>query len=107
MDATVGATGRPRSVSMVGWLESHSIAEPVCKPGFVDGVSGYVEHGRFEQPDRVPRPQKAVQYVEAAEARALLTEPPRRGANTIAWLATLPNDGPSGRFFRDRRAIEW
>jgi NAD(P)-dependent dehydrogenase (short-subunit alcohol dehydrogenase family) len=29
------------------------------------------------------------------------------GANTIVWLATLPADGPSGGFFRDRRAISW
>jgi len=32
---------------------------------------------------------------------------PREGADTIAWLATLPDDGPSGGFFHDRRAIEW
>lgn len=29
------------------------------------------------------------------------------GADTIVWLATLPDDGPTGGFFRDRRAIEW
>jgi len=32
---------------------------------------------------------------------------PQEGADTIVWLATLPNDGPSGGFFRDRRAIDW
>ena len=32
---------------------------------------------------------------------------PREGADTIVWLATLPDDGPSGGFFNDRRAIEW
>jgi NAD(P)-dependent dehydrogenase (short-subunit alcohol dehydrogenase family) len=32
---------------------------------------------------------------------------PRKGADTIAWLATLPYNGPSGGFFHDRRAIEW
>ena len=32
---------------------------------------------------------------------------PREGADTITWLATLPDDGPSGGFFRDRRAIAW
>ena len=32
---------------------------------------------------------------------------PREGADTITWLATLPDDGPSGGFFHDRRAIEW
>ena len=32
---------------------------------------------------------------------------PEEGANTIVWLATLPGNGPTGGFFRDRRAIEW
>lgn len=32
---------------------------------------------------------------------------PREGADTIVWLATLPDGGPTGGFFRDRRAIEW
>ena len=32
---------------------------------------------------------------------------PREGADTIVWLATLPGGGPTGGFFRDRRAIEW
>lgn len=30
-----------------------------------------------------------------------------QGAETITWLATLPDDGPTGGFFRDRRTIEW
>lgn len=29
------------------------------------------------------------------------------GADTAIWLATLPDDGPSGGFFRDRAAIAW
>ena len=32
---------------------------------------------------------------------------PQEGADTIVWLATLPDNGPTGGFFRDRRAIEW
>jgi NAD(P)-dependent dehydrogenase (short-subunit alcohol dehydrogenase family) len=32
---------------------------------------------------------------------------PQEGAETIVWLATLPDSGPTGRFFRDRRAIDW
>jgi NAD(P)-dependent dehydrogenase (short-subunit alcohol dehydrogenase family) len=31
----------------------------------------------------------------------------QQGADTIVWLATLPDDGPSGGFFHDRRAIQW
>lgn len=30
-----------------------------------------------------------------------------QGADTIVWLATLPDDGPSGGFFRDRKPIDW
>jgi NAD(P)-dependent dehydrogenase (short-subunit alcohol dehydrogenase family) len=30
-----------------------------------------------------------------------------RGADTAAWLATLPDDGPTGGLFRDRKPIPW
>jgi len=30
-----------------------------------------------------------------------------QGADTAVWLATLPNDGPSGQFFLDRKPIAW
>lgn len=29
------------------------------------------------------------------------------GADTAIWLATLPDGGPSGGFFRDRKPIPW
>jgi NAD(P)-dependent dehydrogenase (short-subunit alcohol dehydrogenase family) len=32
---------------------------------------------------------------------------PEEGADTALWLATLPPDGPSGGFFRDRDRIPW
>ncbi|MEM6463391.1 MAG: SDR family NAD(P)-dependent oxidoreductase [Pseudomonadota bacterium] len=32
---------------------------------------------------------------------------PEEGADTALWLATLPDDGPTGGFFRDRQAVEW
>lgn len=32
---------------------------------------------------------------------------PDEGADTAVWLATLPDDGPTGGFFRDRQPIEW
>jgi NAD(P)-dependent dehydrogenase (short-subunit alcohol dehydrogenase family) len=31
----------------------------------------------------------------------------QQGADTIVWLGTLPDDGPTGGFFHDRRAIQW
>lgn len=30
-----------------------------------------------------------------------------QGADTAVWLSTLPEDGPSGGFFMDRKAIAW
>ena len=32
---------------------------------------------------------------------------PEQGADTAVWLSTLPQGGPSGGFFRDRRPISW
>jgi NAD(P)-dependent dehydrogenase (short-subunit alcohol dehydrogenase family) len=32
---------------------------------------------------------------------------PEQGADTILWLATLPDDGPTGGFFKDRKPIPW
>jgi NAD(P)-dependent dehydrogenase (short-subunit alcohol dehydrogenase family) len=33
--------------------------------------------------------------------------PVEQGADTIVWLATLPDDGPHGGFFADRKPIAW
>lgn len=30
-----------------------------------------------------------------------------QGADTAVWLAGLPDDGPSGKFFRDRHEMDW
>jgi NAD(P)-dependent dehydrogenase (short-subunit alcohol dehydrogenase family) len=30
-----------------------------------------------------------------------------QGVGTTVWLATLPDNGPTGGFFRDKRPIEW
>jgi NAD(P)-dependent dehydrogenase (short-subunit alcohol dehydrogenase family) len=32
---------------------------------------------------------------------------PAKGAETAVWLATLPDDGPSGGFYRDKKKIDW
>src|SRR5262245_33943509 len=31
----------------------------------------------------------------------------QQGADTTVWLATLPDNGPTGGFFRDRKQIDW
>lgn len=38
-------------------------------------------------------------------ANAPLT--PEDGADTPLWLATLPEDGPTGGFYRQRQPIPW
>lgn len=35
------------------------------------------------------------------------TRSPEKGAETPVWLATLPDDGPTGGFFRDRNPVPW
>jgi NAD(P)-dependent dehydrogenase (short-subunit alcohol dehydrogenase family) len=35
------------------------------------------------------------------------TRSPEEAVDTIVWLATLPTDGPTNGFFRDRRPISW
>ncbi|MDH3262475.1 MAG: SDR family NAD(P)-dependent oxidoreductase [Paracoccaceae bacterium] len=32
---------------------------------------------------------------------------PEEGADTALWLATLPDDGPTGGFFRNRKPVSW
>ena len=32
---------------------------------------------------------------------------PKKGAETIIWAAELPDNGPTGYFFRDMQKIEW
>jgi NAD(P)-dependent dehydrogenase (short-subunit alcohol dehydrogenase family) len=31
----------------------------------------------------------------------------KQGADTVVWLATLPDSGPTGGFFRDWKRIPW
>ncbi len=32
---------------------------------------------------------------------------PEQGVDTIVWLATSPDGGATGEFFRDRQPINW
>lgn len=46
-------------------------------------------------------------WVRTRMGGSAATRSPAEGADTALWLATLPGDGPSGGFFRDRRPIPW
>ena len=46
-------------------------------------------------------------WVRTDMGGASATRSVEKGAETAVWLATLPEDGPTGGFFRDRKAIAW
>ncbi len=46
-------------------------------------------------------------WVRTRMGGAAAERSPEQGADTPVWLATLPDDGPTGGFFRDRRPIQW
>ena len=46
-------------------------------------------------------------WVRTAMGGPTATRSPEEGAATALWLATLPDDGPTGGFFRDRRPVGW
>jgi NAD(P)-dependent dehydrogenase (short-subunit alcohol dehydrogenase family) len=46
-------------------------------------------------------------WVRTAMGGRGATRSVEKGAETPLWLATLADDGPTGGFFRDRRAIAW
>ena len=46
-------------------------------------------------------------WVKTDMGGASAEKTPEQGADTLVWLATLPQGGPTGGFFRDREAIAW
>ena len=46
-------------------------------------------------------------WVKTRMGGAHATMTPEQGADTIAWLATLPDGGPTGGFFENRKEIPW
>ena len=46
-------------------------------------------------------------WVRTDMGGASATRSVEKGAETAVWLATLPDDGPTGGFFRDRKPIPW
>ncbi|TGN05715.1 SDR family oxidoreductase [Leptospira bandrabouensis] len=46
-------------------------------------------------------------WVKTDMGGASATRPVEKGAETIVWAATLPDSGPTGKFFRDKKEIGW
>jgi NAD(P)-dependent dehydrogenase (short-subunit alcohol dehydrogenase family) len=46
-------------------------------------------------------------WVQTAMGGADASRPVEEGADSLVWAATLPNNGPTGGFFRDGRQVPW
>jgi NAD(P)-dependent dehydrogenase (short-subunit alcohol dehydrogenase family) len=46
-------------------------------------------------------------WVKTDMGGANASKTPEQGADTVVWLATLPDNGPTSGFFRDRHPIPW
>jgi NAD(P)-dependent dehydrogenase (short-subunit alcohol dehydrogenase family) len=46
-------------------------------------------------------------WVKTDMGGANATRTPEQGVDTIVWLATLSDGGATGKFFRDRKVIDW
>jgi len=46
-------------------------------------------------------------WVQTDMGGSSASRPVEEGADSLVWAATLPNNGPTGGFFRDRRPIAW
>ncbi|MEO8579859.1 MAG: SDR family oxidoreductase [Gemmatimonadales bacterium] len=46
-------------------------------------------------------------WVQSGMGGSSATRTLYKGAETVVWLATIPDSGPSGLFFRDRKPIPW
>lgn len=60
-----------------------------------------------ELPDGVKINGMCPGWVRTRMGGTRATRSPGEGAETALWLATLPGDGPTGGFFRDRAVIPW
>jgi NAD(P)-dependent dehydrogenase (short-subunit alcohol dehydrogenase family) len=46
-------------------------------------------------------------WVQTDMGGSAAPRPVEEGADSIVWAAMLPNNGPTGGFFRDRRPVPW
>ncbi len=60
-----------------------------------------------ELPDTIKVNAMCPGWVRTRMGGETATRTPEEGADTAIWLATLPDDGPTGGFFRDRKPIAW
>ena len=57
--------------------------------------------------ERHPRQRGQPGWVQTDMGGSGATRSVEEGAEALVWAATLPNSGPSGGFFQDRRPVPW
>lgn len=102
-------TGYGRIVNVSsGW---GSFAEGLGGPGAYGiakaGLNALTVAAAREAPKGVKINAMCPGWVRTRMGGPSATRSPEEGADTAIWLATLPEDGPSGKFFRRRKEIEW
>jgi NAD(P)-dependent dehydrogenase (short-subunit alcohol dehydrogenase family) len=105
----MGARGRGRVVNVSsGW---GSFAEGIGGGGAYGPAKAALNALTVRAAAQAPRGVKVNAmcpgWVRTRMGGASAARAPEEGADTAIWLATLPEDGPSGGFFRDRRPIRW
>jgi NAD(P)-dependent dehydrogenase (short-subunit alcohol dehydrogenase family) len=91
-----------------GW---GSFAEGLGGPGFYGitkaALNALTVRLAKELPDTIKVNAMCPGWVRTRMGGQAATKTPDEGAETAVWLATLPNDGPTGGFFRDQKQIAW
>ena len=99
--------GRIVNVSS-GW---GSFAEGLGGPGFYGvtkaALNALTVRLAKELPSTVKVNAMSPGWVRTRMGGETATRTPDEGADTAVWLATLPDDGPTGSFFRDRQPLDW
>lgn len=99
--------GRIVNVSS-GW---GSFAEGMGGPGLYGitkaALNALTERFSKELPSSVKVNAMCPGWVRTRMGGESASRSPDEGADTAVWLATLPDNGPTGGFFRDRKLIKW
>lgn len=71
------------------------------------GLNGLTRYLDGEYGDRLLANSVCPGYVQTDMTEGNAPRTPEQGAETPIWLARFEPDAPSGRFWRDKRPIEW
>jgi len=78
------------------WRLSHNTPNPNGRPSRKKNQTG-----GHERAGQLGRPGLGAHALAGGASQR------RGGVETTVWLATLPDGGPSGQFFRDKQPIPW